>query len=244
MPANPRWRGRPAAHGYCPRTRRSACVSGPARGPGSGRCCCGGTETMISAFSALNRSRAAGRRQAGSAIRDGPGSSRASALRAAACGCRHPLLEAGHCRVIGLRNVRRLQHLDLAHRQHDPGDQRRRHGASRAVSARRARENPEGVGRFLRRTERQSLRLEVGVLDGQIEDATVERAILVESAAEFVQQPQLVGVAEVLKDRRQRVDSSPDGLRSPDAASCADALAPSSVPAITARFEASAALVN
>ena len=74
---------------------------------------------------------------------------------------------------------------------------------------------PEGVGRLPRRAEGKPLRLEIGVLDRQPEDGAVERSIFAEPSVELVQQPDLVGVRELLQDRLQRLRVPLNRPRSP-----------------------------
>ena len=121
---------------------------------------------------------------------------------------RHLRFHPRHDCVVCVGDVRRLQHLDLAHRRDRPGDQRLGMpalllGSGRADGLERV---AERVGGFLRRTKRQALRLEIRVLDREIQDAAVERLILGEAVAELLQQAGLVGVAEHREERVQRAD--------------------------------------
>ena len=71
---------------------------------------------------------------------------------------------------------------------------------------------PERVGRRLGGPERQPLRLEVRVLDGEVQDAAIERLVLGEPGDELLQEAGFVLVPGILKQRFQGVEVLPDGL--------------------------------
>ena len=62
----------------------------------------------------------------------------------------------------------------------------------------------ESVGRLAHGAEREALRLEVGVLDREVEHVVVELAVGGKVVGEIVQRVQLGGVAEALQPRRER----------------------------------------
>src|SRR5262245_37137685 len=118
--------------------------------------------------------------------------------------CRHAPLDPRHHRIVGFCDVRRLQRLDLANRRHcgcgerldapRVGPRGRHHSVERRL---------ERIGRLTCRAEREALRLEVGVLDGQVEHAAIERAILGKALVELVEQTELVRVLKRCEQRPQ-----------------------------------------
>ena len=63
----------------------------------------------------------------------------------------------------------------------------------------------ERIGSLLHRAKRQPLCLEVRVLNGKLQDAAVERAVLGKSPSEGIEQMRLLGVAEFSEQGAQRV---------------------------------------
>ena len=60
---------------------------------------------------------------------------------------------------------------------------------------------PEAVRRLARGTEGQALRLEVGILDGQLENAVVKRQIFCKVLGKFFQEPTIGRISEVAEMR-------------------------------------------
>ena len=63
----------------------------------------------------------------------------------------------------------------------------------------------KGAGGLLRRTEREPLGFQIRVLDGEVEDAPVELAILGEPVRELLEQSRFFRIAERLKQRVEGV---------------------------------------
>src|SRR4030095_11187381 len=76
------------------------------------------------------------------------------------------------------------------------------------------------VGFFLNGTERETLRLEIGVLDGQFQDRTLQRLILGISRVEFPEESTLVRVPQVHEDHGEVVGRSSDVLCGPLGFTC------------------------
>ena len=122
----------------------------------------------------VRKKRSSASEAASSAAAAGAPSSSASAAteaRARGLGRGHPRLERGHRGVLGLADVGRLEHLDLAHGE--DGRRRERLGAGRALGRRRARDRREARGEVVRRlaarAEREPPGLLVRVAAGELE---------------------------------------------------------------------------
>ena len=117
----------------------------------------------------------------------------------------HPLLKRRHRCVVGFSNMRRLQSLNLARARQRRRSQRS--NSPRVLGGVRRCHGLEGiaerVGCLLSGAEGESLRLEVGVLDGQVEDVAVERSILRKAGPELLEQLYFFPKPELTEDRRQ-----------------------------------------
>jgi hypothetical protein len=101
--------------------------------------------------------------------------------------------------------MRRLQHLDLAH-CHDRFLRERAHAP--CIGARSRLCHPgertlERIGSLPGRAERQAHRLQVRVLHGELEDATIQHFVSRELASKLLQQLRFIGIAELAQQRRE-----------------------------------------